>query len=174
MTHEIPGRPGISKHAKFMETNIPAQLAEDAEAESPYVSLSQCPAPQENWPRMKSWGQCGSRCGPDTPAVLRDLEKEDLCGTGALVLRGQGNGTVNADTNASIRNLKKLLNTEMERGKMMKGHHRSQFFILEKNVCYTGLRIYYKNIYIIVCSFLYHNSFFLSLYILGIFSYLYI
>lgn len=41
MTHEIPGRPGILELAKFIETKILAQLAEDAKAESLYVPLRQ-------------------------------------------------------------------------------------------------------------------------------------
>ena len=40
MIHEIPGRPGISKLAKLVQTLILAQLAEDTEAESIYVPPS--------------------------------------------------------------------------------------------------------------------------------------
>ena len=42
MIHEIPGRPGILELAKLVQTIILAQLAEDTEAESIYVSPSPC------------------------------------------------------------------------------------------------------------------------------------
>lgn len=42
MIHMIPGKPGILELAKLVETKILAQLAEDTEAESLHVSLSQC------------------------------------------------------------------------------------------------------------------------------------
>lgn len=38
----VPGEPGILELAKLVETKILAQLAEDTEAESLRVSLSQC------------------------------------------------------------------------------------------------------------------------------------
>lgn len=82
MTHEIPGRPGILELAKFIETKILAQLAEDVEAESLYVPLSQCPAQQGNGLQMKSGGQRRNSYGSETPAVLRDLAKRALCGAG--------------------------------------------------------------------------------------------
>lgn len=92
MTHEIPGRPGILKHAKFIEIKILAQLAEGTEAESLYVSLSQCTTLQENRLQMKSWGQGRNSYGPGTPAVLRDFEKKDLCGAGPWCWGGRATG----------------------------------------------------------------------------------
>lgn len=111
MIHKIPGKPGILELAQLVETKILAQLAEDTEAGSLHLSLSQLPAQQEDGLQRTCGDQGGSEqseprnsCSPRGCGGWGGGERPALCSEGpAHGDDAVGGGEVNRSASAGFR-----------------------------------------------------------------------